>query len=257
MCDRRLGIYRRLAAFMRAGAVILIVDCAAMPDAEGQDRYAAPRKAMVDTIVALTRETAAETGRASLDSRVLTAMNKVPRHRFVPADQEPNAYANRPLPIGNGQTISQPFIVALMTDMLGLKATDRVLEIGTGCGYQAAVLAELAREVYTIEIVAQLAREAAARFAELGYRNVNARSGDGYRGWPAHAPFDAIIVTAAAPEVPPALIEQLKPGGKLVIPVGAQWSGQELRIIEKDQHGKTTTRNALAVRFVPLTREKE
>ncbi len=257
MCDRRLGIYRRLAAFMRAGAVILIVACAVMPDAEGQDRYAAPRKAMVDTIVALTRETAAETGRASLDGRVLTAMNKVPRHRFVPADQEPNAYANRPLPIGNGQTISQPFIVALMTDMLGLKATDRVLEIGTGCGYQAAVLAELAREVYTIEIVAPLAREAAARFAELGYRNVNARSGDGYRGWPAHAPFDAIIVTAAAPEVPPALIEQLKPGGKLVIPVGAQWSGQELRIIEKDQHGKTTTRNALAVRFVPLTREKE
>ena len=257
MCERRLGIYRRLAAFMRAGAVILTVACAVMPDAEGQDRYAAPRKAMVDTIVALTRETAAETGRASLDSRVLTAMNKVPRHRFVPADQEPNAYANRPLPIGNGQTISQPFIVALMTDMLGLKATDRVLEIGTGCGYQAAVLAELAREVYTIEIVAPLAREAAARFAELGYRNVNARSGDGYRGWPAHAPFDAIIVTAAAPEVPPALIEQLKPGGKLVIPVGAQWSGQELRIIEKDQHGKTTTRNALAVRFVPLTREKE
>ena len=257
MCDRKLGIYRRLAAFMRAGAVILIVACAVMPDAEGQDRYAAPRKAMVDTIVALTRETAAETGRASLDSRVLTAMNKVPRHRFVPADQEPNAYANRPLPIGNGQTISQPFIVALMTDMLGLKATDRVLEIGTGCGYQAAVLAELAREVYTIEIVAPLAREAAARFAELGYRNVNARSGDGYRGWPAHAPFDAIIVTAAAPEVPPALIEQLKPGGKLVIPVGAQWSGQELRIIEKDQHGKTATRTVLAVRFVPLTREKE
>ena len=257
MCERRLGIYRRLAAFMRAGAVILTVACAVMPDAEGQDRHAAPRKAMVDTIVALTRETAAETGRASLDSRVLTAMNKVPRHRFVPADQEPNAYANRPLPIGNGQTISQPFIVALMTDMLGLKATDRVLEIGTGCGYQAAVLAELAREVYTIEIVAPLAREAAARFAELGYRNVNARSGDGYRGWPAHAPFDAIIVTAAAPEVPPALIEQLKPGGKLVIPVGAQWSGQELRIIEKDQYGKTTTRTALAVRFVPLTREKE
>ena len=257
MCDRRLGIYRRLAAFTRAGAVILIVACAAMPDAQGQDRYAAPRKAMVDTIVALTRETSAETGRASLDARVLTAMSKVPRHRFVPPDQAPNAYANRPLPIGNGQTISQPFIVALMTDMLGLKATDRVLEIGTGCGYQATVLAELAREVYTIEIVAPLAREAAARFAELGYRNINARSGDGYRGWPAHAPFDAIIVTAAAPEVPPALIEQLKPGGKLVIPVGAQWSGQELRIIEKDQHGKTTTRNALPVRFVPLTREKE
>jgi protein-L-isoaspartate(D-aspartate) O-methyltransferase len=257
MCDLRLGIYRRVAASIRAGALILIVACTSMPDAEGQDRYAASRKAMVDTIVTLTRETAAETGRASLDARVLAALHKVPRHRFVPAEQEPYAYANRPLPIGNGQTISQPFIVALMTDMLGLKPTDRVLEIGTGCGYQAAVLAELAREVYTIEIVAPLAREAAARFAELGYRNVNARSGDGYRGWPAHAPFDAIIVTAAAPEVPPALIEQLKPGGKLVIPVGAQWSGQELRIIEKDQQGKTTTRNALPVRFVPLTREKE
>jgi protein-L-isoaspartate(D-aspartate) O-methyltransferase len=228
-----------------------------MTGAEGQDRYAAPRRAMVDTIVAVSRQTAGETGRASIDTRVLAAMSKVPRHRFVPPDQEPNAYANRPLPIGNGQTISQPFIVALMTDMLALKRGDRVLEIGTGCGYQSAVLAEIASEVYTIEIVAPLAREAAVRFAELGYRNINARSGDGYRGWPAHAPFDAIIVTAAAPEVPPALIDQLKPGGKLVIPVGAQWSGQELRIVEKDLTGKTTTRNVLAVRFVPLTREKE
>ena len=219
--------------------------------------HAVQRKAMVDTIAALTRETAGETGRASLDARVLAAMNHVPRHRFVPEDQQPYAYANRPLPIGNGQTISQPFIVALMTDLLDLKASDRVLEIGTGCGYQAAVLGELAREVYTIEIVAPLAQEAAARLAELGYRNVTARSGDGYRGWPEHAPFDAIIVTAAAPDVPPALIAQLKPGGKLVIPVGAQWSGQELLVIEKDLKGKTTTRNALAVRFVPLTREKE
>jgi protein-L-isoaspartate(D-aspartate) O-methyltransferase len=240
---------RKITAMLFAGMIAA--------DVEGQDRYAAPRKAMVDTIVALTRETAAETGRATLGSRVLAAMNKVPRHRFVPADQEPSAYANRPLPIGNGQTISQPFIVALMTDMLDLKATDRVLEIGTGCGYQAAVLAELAREVYTIEIVVPLAREAAARFGELGHRNINARSGDGYRGWPEHAPFDAIIVTAAAPDVPPALIAQLKPGGKLVIPVGAQWSGQELLIIEKDLNGKTTTRNMLAVRFVPLTREKD
>ena len=165
MCDRKLGIYRRLAAFMRAGAVILIVACAVMPDAEGQDRYAAPRKAMVDTIVALTRETAAETGRASLDSRVLTAMNKVPRHRFVPADQEPNAYANRPLPIGNGQTISQPFIVAVMTDMLGLKATDRVLEIGTGCGYQAAVLSRVATEVYSIERLRGLHEKARANLS--------------------------------------------------------------------------------------------
>jgi len=226
-------------------------------DAGGQEIYARERKAMVDTIAAITRETGGETGRAHLNQRVLTAMNKVPRHRFVPADMERHAYENRPLPIGNGQTISQPFIVALMTDLLDLKPADKVLEIGTGCGYQAAVLGELAREVYTIEIVEPLAREAAARLATLGYRNVSARSGDGYHGWPEHAPFDAIIVTAAAPEVPPVLIDHLKPSGKLVIPVGAQWSGQELLVIEKSGYGKTTTRTVLAVRFVPLTREKQ
>lgn len=225
-------------------------------EAAGQDSYAAARQAMVDRIAAITRETASESGRASLDPRVLAAMNKVPRHRFVPPDQEPNAYANRPLPIGHGQTISQPFIVALMTDLLELKPTDRVLEIGTGCGYQAAVLAELARETYTIEIVAPLASESAARFRALGYRNVISRSGDGYGGWPEHAPFDAIIVTAAPPEVPPALIEQLKPGGRLVIPVGAQSSGQELLVMEKDHAGKIRRRTAMAVRFVPFTRER-
>jgi protein-L-isoaspartate(D-aspartate) O-methyltransferase len=225
--------------------------------AEARDSYAAPRKTMVDTIAALTRETHLETGRERLSVHVMAAMNKVPRHRFVPEDKAPYAYANSALQIGHGQTISQPFIVALMTDLLDLKSTDRVLEIGTGCGYQAAVLGELAREVYTIEIVAPLAAEAAARLAEVGYRNVAARSGDGYHGWPGHAPFDAIIVAAAAPEVPPALIGQLKPGGKLVIPIGTAWSGQELLVIGKDINGKTTTRNALAVRFVPLTREKE
>ncbi|HEV7823098.1 MAG TPA: protein-L-isoaspartate O-methyltransferase, partial [Burkholderiales bacterium] len=158
---------RKLIAILCAGVIAA--------EAEGQDRYAAPRKAMVDTIVALARDTSGETWRSILDARVLAAMNKVPRHRFVPADQEPYAYANRPLPIGNGQTISQPFIVALMTDLLGLKAGDRVLEIGTGCGYQTAVLAELAREVFTIEIVAPLAREAATRLSERGYRNITAR----------------------------------------------------------------------------------
>ncbi|MCE9640663.1 MAG: protein-L-isoaspartate(D-aspartate) O-methyltransferase [Betaproteobacteria bacterium] len=212
---------------------------------------------MVETIAALARETQSETKRGALDKRVLAAMEKVPRHRFVPDDVAPLAYANRPLPIGNGQTISQPFIVALMTDLLDLKPADRVLEIGTGCGYQAAVLGELAREVYTIEIVEPLAKESATRLAALGYRNVSARSGDGYQGWAAHAPFDAIIVTAGAPAVPPALIEQLKPGGKLVIPVGPQWSGQQLLVIEKNADGGTTTRNLLAVRFVPLTREKQ
>ncbi len=234
----------------------LILPAMMVADVEGQDHYAAQRKAMVDTIAVLTRETAFETGRERLNARVLAAMDKVPRHRFVPADQEPYAYANRPLPIGHGQTISQPFIVALMTELADVKARDRVLEIGTGCGYQAAVLGELAREVYTIEIVAPLAADAAARLATLGYRNVTTRSGDGYRGWPEHAPFDAIIVTAGAPAVPPALIEQLKPGGKLVIPVGPQWSGQQLLVIEKDAGGKITQRKVLDVRFVPLTRDK-
>lgn len=224
--------------------------------AAGLDGYAVQRKAMVETIAALAREAQTETGRASLSARVMEAMNKVPRQRFVPEDMVLHAHANRPLPIGNGQTISQPFIVALMSDLLDLKPTDRVLEIGTGCGYQAAVLGELAREVYTIEIVEPLAKESAARLAGLGYRNVTVRSGDGYGGWPAHAPFDAIIVTAGAAAVPPALIDQLKPGGKLVIPVGPQWSGQQLLVIEKNADGRTTTRNVLAVRFVPLTREK-
>ena len=228
-----------------------------MTDADAQDRHAAPRHSMVETIAAIARETASESGRAGFSPRVLAAMNKVPRHLFVPADQEPYAYANRPLPIGHAQTISQPFIVALMTDLAEINPTDRVLEIGTGCGYQTAVLAELAREVYTIEIVAPLAQEAAARLTALGYRNLHTRSGDGYVGWAEHAPFDAIIVTAAAPEVPPALIAQLKAGGKLVIPVGSQWSGQELRVIEKDAGSKTTARTAMAVRFVPLTRNKE
>lgn len=226
-------------------------------NAEAQDPYAAQRQAMLDDIVALTRATRFETGRAALGERVLAAMTKVPRHRFVAPGSERYAYDNRPLPIGLGQTISQPFIVALMTDLLDLRPGGKVLEIGTGSGYQAAVLGELAGEVYTIEIVAPLAQEATARLATLGYRNIYTRSGDGYQGWPEQAPFDAIMVTAGALEVPPALVQQLKPGGKLVIPVGSQWSGQELLVIEKDAGGKTATRKVLAVRFVPLTRDRQ
>lgn len=225
--------------------------------AEAQDPYAMQRQAMLDDIAEITHDTRYETGRATLSGRVMAAMKKVPRHRFVPPGAERHAYDNRPLPIGHGQTISQPFIVALMSDLLDLKAGDKVLEVGTGSGYQAAVLGELAREVYTIEIVAPLAKEASARLVALGYRNVTVRSGDGYLGWPEQAPFDAIMVTAGALEVPPALVQQLKPGGKLVIPVGPQWSGQELLVIEKDAGGKTSTRKALAVRFVPLTRDKQ
>jgi len=243
---RRITIL--FGALLAAGSIVI---------AEAQDPYAAPRKAMLETIAALTRETRFETGRAVVSERVMAALGKVPRHRFVPFAEERYAYDNRPLPIGHGQTISQPFIVALMTDLLDLKAGDKVLEIGTGSGYQAAVLAELAREVYTIEIVVPLAKEAAARLAALGYHNVSARSGDGYRGWPEQAPFDAIMVTAGAREVPPALVQQLKPGGRLVIPVGSQWSGQELLVIQKDASGTTATRKVLAVRFVPLTRDKQ
>ncbi len=234
-------------------ALILIAMIAADAEGQGQDAYAAARKAMVDDIVALTRETRLETGRATLSPRVLAAVSRVPRHQFVPPDMARSAYDNRPLPIGLGQTISQPFIVALMTDLLDLKPEQKVLEVGTGSGYQAAVLGELAREVYTVEIVEPLAREAKARLEALGYKNVFARSGDGYQGWREHAPFDAIMVTAGAREVPQPLVQQLKPGGRLVIPVGPQLTGQQLLVIDKDAAGRTTTRNVLAVRFVPLT----
>ena len=221
--------------------------------AHAQDMYELQRKRMVEEIAALAREVRAETGRATLSERVLAAMAKVPRHELVPADQKAIAYANRPLPIGLGQTISQPFIVALMTDLMEVKSGDRVLEIGTGSGYQAAVLAELAATVYTVEIVEPLAREAAGRLKQLGYRNVVAKVGDGFQGWPEHAPFDAIMVTAAPREVPQPLIEQLKPGGRLVVPVGGQAAGQALLLIEKKPDGTVARRNILAVRFVPLT----
>ncbi len=221
--------------------------------AGAQDDYARGRERMLEDIAALTRESRIETGRASLDARVMDAMARVPRHEFVPAGEKRNAYANRPLPIGRGQTISQPFIVALMTDLMEIKPGDKVLEVGTGSGYQAAVLAELAGRVYTIEIVEPLAREAAERLERLGYRNVETRTGDGYRGWPERAPFDAIIVTAAPREVPQPLIDQLKPGGRLVVPVGGQFAGQRLLVIEKQPDGRITRRSVLAVRFVPLT----
>jgi protein-L-isoaspartate(D-aspartate) O-methyltransferase len=224
-------------------------------DASAQDRYAAERKTMLDEIARTTRETRSETGRAELSPRVMEAMARTPRHRLVPAGEQGSAYLNRPLAIGHGQTISQPFIVALMTDLLDVKPGDKILEVGTGSGYQAAVLAELGARVYTIEIVEPLGREAAARLAELGYKSVVTRIGDGYRGWPEQAPFDSIIVTAAPRDVPPALIEQLKVGGKLAIPLGESSGAQTLYLIEKQADGRTSRRPVLAVRFVPLTGE--
>lgn len=186
------------------------------------------------------------------DVRVLRALRRVERHRFVPQDQRSRAYDDRPLPIGHRQTISQPYIVAYMTDALGLKPTDKVLEVGTGSGYQAAVLGEIVKSVYSIEILAPLGRRSAKLLAKLGYKNVHVRVGDGYRGWPKVAPFDAIIVTAAPPRVPPALIQQLKVGGRLVMPVGT--TRQTLIRITRTATG-TRRENLLGVVFVPMTGE--
>lgn len=190
------------------------------------------------------------------DPRVLAVMRQVPRHLFVPPEERDSAYDDYPLSIGHGQTISQPYIVALMTELARPQPTDRALEIGTGSGYQAAVLSRLVSHVYTVEIIEPLAREATARLAALGYTNVTTRTGDGYGGWPQHAPYDLIIVTAAPDHVPPALVAQLKPGGRLVIPVGPVLSVQELLLIEKDASGKTRTTHTIPVRFVPLRRDQ-
>ena len=236
-------------------ALFLLAVTHAQP-ADAQDQRAAARARMVAEIAAMARDTGAETGRPRFGDAVMAAMGKVPRHRFVPALQDIFAYDNRPLPIGEGQTISQPYIVALMTDLLDPKSADTVLEVGTGSGYQAAVLAELVAKVYTIEIVEPLARRARQVLGELGYRNVEVRVGDGYGGWPAAALFDAIIVTAAPAAVPQPLIDQLKPGGRMVIPVGGSSDVQQLLLVEKQSDGRTTTRRALPVRFVPLTRDR-
>ena len=213
--------------------------------------FDALRRAMVEEITAEHPELP---GR--FDQRVKDAIARVPRHLFVPPEQRPHAYENRPLPIGHQQTISQPYVVALMTDLLKPGKEDRVLEIGTGSGYQAAVLAELVRSVYTIEIVEPLAVEARARLDRLGYRNVEVRTGDGYKGWEERAPFDAIMVTAGADEIPPPLLEQLKPGGRMVIPVGPAYSLQYLTLVEKQADGSIRSRQVLPVRFVPFTRER-
>jgi protein-L-isoaspartate(D-aspartate) O-methyltransferase len=211
------------------------------------------RSALMEEIAREMRETARWTGRAALSPRVAAAMAKVRREAFVLPELARAAYENRPLPIGHGQTISQPFVVALMTDLLDLKPADAVLEVGTGSGYQAAVLAALVDRVYSIEVMPELAAGAAAALAAEGFGTVELRTGDGSLGWPERAPFDAIIVTAAAREIPPALLAQLRAGGRMVIPLGPRHGDQELLVIAKDASGAVRKRHVLPVAFVPLT----
>jgi protein-L-isoaspartate(D-aspartate) O-methyltransferase len=248
--SRIRGVDTSVAA-LRFLAMLLLAVAAGL--AWAADDRAAERRQMIDEIATDARRTATETGRPAFADPVIAAMAKVPRHRFVPLDQQRAAYENRPLPIGHGQTISQPYIVALMTDLLNLRPGHAVLEIGTGSGYQAAILAELAQTVCTIEIIEPLARQAEERLREQGYGGVRTRVGDGYYGWEDCGPFDSIIVTAAAGQVPPPLVRQLKPGGRMVIPVGAPFMAQHLMIVDKQPDGSIVTRQVLPVRFVPLT----
>jgi protein-L-isoaspartate(D-aspartate) O-methyltransferase len=239
---RTSACYRPLTCLICAAAVAG-GSCASQAPT-GSDWLALRRK-MVDTQLKV---------RDIRDEQVLAVMGRVPRHEFVPEEIRHLAYQDGPLPIGQGQTISQPYIVAFMTEAIKPQAGQRVLEIGTGSGYQAAVLAELVKEVYTIELLPELAKQAAARLKRLGYRNVHVRAGDGYKGWPEAAPFDAIVVTCGAEHVPEPLFEQLRPGGTMVIPVGEAHGDQVLRVITKGAKGERTTRDVLPVRFVPLRR---
>jgi protein-L-isoaspartate(D-aspartate) O-methyltransferase len=213
-----------------------------------KDPFEELRQQMIAVIVAETVFASGELGKAALATRVLEAMGKVPRHEFVPVELRAYAYVNNPLPIGCNKTISQPFIVALMTDLLDLKPEDRVLEIGTGLGYQAAILSELAKKVYSVEIINELAQQAKRRLAERGCSNIELRIGNGFYGWPEHAPFDKIIVTAGTDLVPPSLLNQLKPNGRMVIPTGLP-DAQHLVLVEKDANGRIKTKQLLPVRF--------
>ncbi len=216
-----------------------------------EKHFAILRRHMVELIGISTELASDELGKAALDERVMAAMARVPRHIFVPRELAPYAYENTPLPIGFGKTISQPFIVAIMTDLLDPQPDSVVLDVGTGLGYQVSILAELARQVWSVEIIEEFATEAAERLRRLGYENVGIRVGDGSRGWPEHAPFDRIMVTAAAELVPPALIEQLKPGGRMVLPAGHP-DEQKLTVVEKDANGHTHIRDLMLVQFSTL-----
>ena len=233
------------ASLMPPGIAPLVACTVSHDDGLGQNAFAAARSSMVTEQIVR---------RGVSDARVLDALREVPRHLFVPPDMQDHAYDDSPLSIGHGQTISQPYIVALMTELVRPRASDRALEIGTGSGYQAAVLSRVVATVFTIEIVETLARSAEQRLKTLEYRNIVVRAGDGYAGWPEHAPFDIIVVTAAPDHVPPPLVEQLKPGGRMVIPVGPLYEGQDLELIEKDASGQISRRQITPVRFVPLRR---
>jgi protein-L-isoaspartate(D-aspartate) O-methyltransferase len=252
IAKQRLGALDPLADALISGDVAIDRWPLGYPQPEQNWREA--RRRLVGEIADEARAVARSTGRTHYAAKVMAALGRVPRHAFVPARERPAAYSNIPLPIGHSQTISQPFIVALMTDLLDVGPRSRVLEVGTGSGYQCAVLAELVEHVYSIEIVEPLATQARTVLTVLGYDNVTVRAGDGYEGWPDAAPFDAIIVTAGAADVPPPLLEQLAPGGRMVIPVGDRLRGQELVIIEKDARGRVKRRDVLAVAFVPFTR---
>ena len=245
-----------LAARLPAAALALLLTMGAAAGETGDANRIEEREALVREIRLRVGETRSYLGKAELDERVLAAVAAVPRHAFVPTGLQRFAYDNRPLPIGYDQTISQPSLVAMMTDLLELPDEDcHVLEIGTGSGYQAAILAELCASVHTIEIVEPLARRSSEVLERLGYDNVSVRSGDGFAGWPEAAPFDSIVVTAAAEEAPPPLLEQLRPGGRLVIPLGPAGGVQELVVIDKDADGNLDRREVFPVRFVPFTRD--
>ena len=216
--------------------------------------FASQRQQMMKEIAADAKRVTKYVEKGTLDEKVMHAMETTPRHLFVPADARPFAYENRPLPIGYGQTISQPYIVALMTDLLRPEPEHKVLEIGTGSGYQAAVLAQLVKEVFSIEIIKELGQSSTGVLKDLGYNNVTTRIADGYDGWPEHAPFDSIIVTAAISHIPPPLVQQLKNGGTMVIPVGTGFQTQQLTLVKKDMSGEITTQQIIPVIFVPFTR---
>lgn len=244
---------RPLAGLAAFGVVLLI---AASPSAQNEATHELRRAQMVEVIRDHWRHVGTEAVAPEISAAVEAAMRAVPRHEFVPNELRGAAYADRPLPIGYGQAISQPFIVAFMSDLLNVKPGDVVLEIGTGSGYQAAVLAELGTRVYTIEIVPELGLQAGARLSRLRYLGVTTRIGDGYFGWKENAPFDGIVVTAAATHIPPPLVQQLKPGGRMVIPVGSPFLVQQLLLITKNEDGSVQTRQLLPVQFVPITRQR-